>query len=110
MPDPAQQLAHIYAAGFEIETFDRYPRHIGVVRHGCIALLEVTNQGLKLTGTPGWRMGEVMGVLVEEGQQRIFRAKSEVLEATAERLEILSRFAEELEDLLTRADEPPGAA
>jgi hypothetical protein len=105
MSDPAEQLARVYAAGFEIQTFDRYPRHIGVLREGCIALLEVTADGLKMSGTSGWRMGEVMGVLVEEGQQRVFRAKDQTVEATPKRLEALRRFEKELEGLLTRKEE-----
>jgi hypothetical protein len=98
--DAAEQLQRIYLAGFELQTFDRYPKAVGVVRDGCIALLEATPAGLKMVGTPGWRMGEVMGVLVEEGGRQVFRAKSESVEATPESLEALRRFRAELEVLL----------
>ena len=37
MPDPAEQLQRIYLAGFELQTFDRFPKCVGVVRDGCIA-------------------------------------------------------------------------
>ena len=100
MPDPAEQLQRIYLAGFDVQTFDRFPKAVGVVRGECIALLEATPAGLKLIGTPGWRMGEVLGVLVEEGGRNVFRAKSETVEATPERLEALRQFRAELEDLL----------
>jgi hypothetical protein len=100
MPDPAEQLQRIYAAGFELQTFERYPNSVGAVREGCIALLQVTPEGLKMIGTPGWRMGEVMGVLVEKDGRQIFQAKSEVVEATPERVEALTRFREDLQDLL----------
>jgi hypothetical protein len=98
--DPAQQLQRIYLAGFELQTFDRFPKAVGVVRDGCIALLEATPAGLVMIGTPGWRMGEVMGVLVEEGGRQVFRAKSETVEGTPERLEALRRFRTDLENLL----------
>jgi hypothetical protein len=98
--DPAEQLQRLYLAGFELQTFDRFPKAVGVVRDGCIALLEATPAGLKMIGAPGWRMGEVMGVLVEEGGRQVFRAKSETLEATPERLDILRRFRVELDELL----------
>ena len=98
--DPAEQLQRIYLAGFELQTFDRFPKAIGVVRDNCIALLEATPAGLTMVGTPGWRMGEVMGVLVEEGGRQVFRAKSDTLEATPERLEALRRFRVELQELL----------
>ena len=100
MPDPAEQLQRIYLAGFELQTFDRFPRAVGVVREQCIALLEATPEGLKMIGTPGWRMGEVMGVLVEKEGKPAFQAKSEVVEATPERMEALQRFRADLENLL----------
>jgi hypothetical protein len=100
MPDPADQLQQLYMAGFELQTFDRYPKSVGVLRDGCIALLHATPKGLEIIGTPGWRMGEVLGVLVEHDGRQIFQSKSEILEATPERLEILRKFREDLEGLL----------
>jgi hypothetical protein len=101
MPDSAEQLQRIYLAGFELQTFERYPNAIGVMRDNCIALLRSTPSGLQLIGVPGWRMGEVLGVLVEKEGRQVFQAKSEVVEATMEKLEALERFREELEQLLT---------
>ena len=103
MSDSAEQLQRIYLAGFELQTFDRYPRAIGVLRDGCIALLEATPDGLHMVGTPGWRMGEVLGVLVEKEGRHVFQAKDQVEDATPERLEILQRFRGELETLLKPA-------
>src|SRR5689334_1494142 len=84
MPDPAEQLARIYQAGFDIEQFDRYPQAMGIVRDQCIALFEATPNGLNMIGTPGWRMGEVMGVLVDKDGRKVFQAKQEMVEATPE--------------------------
>lgn len=100
MADPAEQLARIYAAGFEIQTFDRFPSSIGVVRGDCIALLQATPHGLQMLGTPGWRMGEAIGVLVERDERQVFQAKSEIVEATAERIEALRQFRRDVEALL----------
>jgi len=100
MADPAEQLQRIYLAGFELETFERFPKAVGVVRDECIALLEATPEGLKMIGTPGWRMGEAIGVLIEQGGRQVFQAKSEMVEATPERLEALRRFRADLENLL----------
>src|SRR5438093_7442423 len=98
--DPAQQLQRIYLAGFELQTFDRFPKCVGVVRDDCIGLLVPTPQGLQMLGTPGWRMGEAIGVLVERDGRRVFQAKQDVVEATADRLKTLRRFRAELEELL----------
>ena len=53
-----------------------------------------------MVGTPGWRMGEVMGVLVEESGRRVFRYKDQVVEATAARLATVAKFRDDLEVLL----------
>ena len=100
MPDPSEQLQRLYVEGFELQTFERYPNSVGVLRDGCIALLRATPAGLEIIGTPGWRMGEVLGVLVEREGRQVFQAKSEAVEATPERLEALRRFAAELRELL----------
>ena len=98
--DPAQQLQRIYLAGFELQTFDRFPKCIGVVRDGCIGLLVPGVDGLQILGSPGWRMGEAIGVLVEMQGRQVFQNKKEIVEATPERLERLRKFKDELRDLL----------
>ena len=98
--DSAEQLQRIYLAGFELQTFERYPKCVGVIRDNCIALLVPGVDGFQVLGTPGWRMGEVMGVLTEVRGQRVFQAKSEMVEATAEKIEILNRFRADLTAIL----------
>lgn len=100
MADSAEQLQRIYLAGFELQTFDRFPRCVGVIRDNCVALLVPGVDGLQILGTPGWRMGEVMGVLTEVQGRKVFQAKAEVLEATPERMETLRRFREDLNQIL----------
>jgi hypothetical protein len=99
--DPAEQLQALYLAGFEIETFDRFPNTVGLIKGGCIALVQPTPGGLRLIGQPGWHMGEVLGVLVEQAGRKIFQAKSELVEATPERLAELESFRRELDDLMS---------
>jgi len=96
MPDPSQQLERLVEAGFTLQTFERFPRSLGILKGECIALVEPTPEGLKLVGTPGWRMGEVMGVLVTRGGRQVFQAKSQTLDATPERVDALARFRAEL--------------
>lgn len=98
--DPAEQLQRIYMAGFELQTFDRFPKCVGVIRDECIALLVPGAEGLQMLGSPGWRMGEVMGVLTEADGRKVFQYKEQMVEATAERLERLQRFRNDLEQAL----------
>ena len=101
MADPAQQLQAIYLAGFAIETFERFPNAVGLTKGSCIALVEPTAQGLRLIGQPGWQMGEVLGVLVERAGGRMFQSKTELVDATPERLAELESFRQELEGLMS---------
>jgi hypothetical protein len=101
MPDAAEQLQRLYLAGFELQTFERYPKCIGVIRDNCIALLVPGVDGLQILGTPGWRMGEVMGVLTEREGRQVFQAKTEIVEATPERLATLRQFRSDLSKLLS---------
>jgi hypothetical protein len=101
MPDPSEQLQKLYLEGFELQTFERFPNSIGVLRHGCIALLRATPTGLEMIGVPGWRMGEVMGLLVERNGEQVFQAKSQIVDATPERLDALRRFRKDLDRLLS---------
>jgi hypothetical protein len=101
MPDSAEQLQRIYLAGFELQTFERYPKCIGVTRDNCVALLVPGVAGLQILGTPGWRMGEVMGVLTERERRQVFQAKSEIVEATPERLALLQRFRQDLAEAMS---------
>src|ERR1700686_183451 len=100
MPDSAEQLQQLYLAGFELQTFERYAKCVGVVRDSCVALLVPGVDGLQILGTPGWRMGEVMGVLTELDGRKVFQAKSEVVEATPERVKALRKFGEDLSTVL----------
>ena len=101
--DLAEQLQRIYLAGFELQTFDRYPKCVGVIRDNCIALLVPGVDGFQILGTPGWRMGEVMGVLTEREGRQVFQAKSEVIEATPEMLQVFQRFRSDLAGLVRKA-------
>jgi len=101
MPDSAEQLQRLYVAGFELQTFERYPKCIGVLRDNCVAMLVPGVDGLQILGTPGWRMGEVMGVLTEREGCQIFQAKDEVMEATPERLALLQKFRQDLSALMS---------
>jgi hypothetical protein len=85
MPDPAEQLQKIYLAGFELQSFERFPAAVGVVKGNCMIL----------------RLGDdVLGVLVEKDGKRLFQNKLNLLEATPERLAELDAFRQEVENLL----------
>jgi hypothetical protein len=100
MSDPAEQLARIYQAGFDITQLELYPGAAAVVRDDVIALLRPTPNGLEMIGSPGWRIGESIGVLTEKNGARVFQSKSSLIEATPERLGRLDLFRRDLAELL----------
>jgi len=98
--DPAEQLQRLYLAGFEFQTFERFPNSVGVIRGDCIVLMMPTPDGLQMIGTPGWRIGEVMGVLTELNGRKVFQNKDQLVEATPERIEELEQFRAEIKAAL----------
>ena len=99
--DPAEQLARLYQAGFEIQKLERFPRGVCVLRGECVAVLEPRPEGLTLIGSAGWRIGEGIGVLVEKEGRQVFQSKDQIIEATAERLRALRQFEAHLRRLLS---------
>ena len=107
MPDPAQQLQKLYMAGFELQTFDRFPKAIGVLRGECIVFLVPGPEGLQILGNAGWRMGETLGPLVEREGRKVFFHKGEIVEATEERIALLEQFKNDLRAILQGQEAPP---
>lgn len=106
MADPAEQLQALYLAGFELQTFDRFPKAIGVLRDNCIAFLVPGPEGLQILGNVGWRMGESLGPLVERAGKKVFVHKEEILDATEERIATLERFKAALKAVLREESAP----
>ncbi len=95
------QLQRLYLAGFDLQTFDRFPQAIGVLKDGYIAfLIPGGPEGLQILGNVGRRMGESLGPLVERGGRKVFVHKEEIIEATPEMISALDQFKAELKGLL----------
>lgn len=107
MPDPAEQLQRIYLAGFQLETFERFPKAIGVLREGYIAFLVPGPEGLQILGNVGRRMGESLGPLVERGGRKVFLHKQEEIEATEDMVAELERFRSDVKRLLRGEESNP---
>lgn len=97
---PEEQLQRLYVAGFDLQTFERFPKAIGVLRDNCIAFLVPGPEGLQILGNVGWRMGGSLGPLVEREGRQVFVHKQEVIEATPERVVTLERFRSDLKAIL----------
>jgi len=103
---PEEQLQRLYTAGFDLQTFDRFPKAIGVLRDNFIAFLVPGPDGLQILGNVGWRMGESLGPLVERNGHKIFIHKGETVEATPDRVTALEKFRTDLKAIL-RGEERP---
>src|SRR3979490_2442211 len=98
--NPEEQLQRLYVAGFDLQTFERFPKAIGVLRDNCLAFLVPGPHGLQILGNVGWRMGESLGPLVERSGRKVFVHKQETIEATPERIATLERFKTDLNSIL----------
>lgn len=97
----ARSLERLQAQGFQIVAFVLYPNYIGVRKGNCVALLApVTSDGFAVYGTPTWLVGENFGMRVKRNDGDWFVWKKERVEATAQRVAELERFAGELGDAL----------
>src|SRR5689334_7140413 len=97
---PEEQLQRLYMAGFEFQTFERFPKAIGVLRDEWIAFLVPGPDGLQILGNVGRRMGESLGPLVDRGGRKVFLHKQEEIEATDEMIAELEQFRSDLKRLL----------
>jgi hypothetical protein len=96
-----EQLQRLYMAGFELQTFERFPQAIGVLKDGYIAfLIPGGPEGLQILGNVGRRMGESLGPLVERSGRQVFVHKEEIIEATPEMIDALTAFKAELKSHL----------
>src|SRR5215472_12101470 len=98
--DPTEQLQQLYLAGFEFQTFDRFPKCVGVIWDNCVVLFVPTPDGLQMLGSPGWRMGEVLGFLTEVSGRKVFQVKEQIIDATPERLQIIRHFQTDIKRLI----------
>jgi hypothetical protein len=95
-------LEKLLDEGFAFRNFPAYPRHLGVEKYGCAALLKLTPEGrLQQFSAAGWLLdtGEI-ALLVERQGRPVFVHKSRELPAQGERLENYQRFLQELRLIL----------
>lgn len=100
MSGPEVILERLAAAGFELQSFARYPKALGVIRGDYLVLLEYSAAGFKMLGTPGWRFGDAIGVLTTKEGRPVFQSKQNIVEATEEKLAGLRQFRQEVEAAL----------
>lgn len=95
------RLERIKNAGFELIIFPLFPKHIGVKKGNCGALLGQSAEGkLELFGQPGYVVEGNLSVLVRRGRAHYFVWKQSEIEATEERLAELENFVAELKSFL----------
>ena len=97
-----QVLEKLLEAGFAFHSFPAYPRHVGVEKHHCAALLEMTSEGaIRQFSSAGYLLdsGEI-ALLVDRGGRPIFVYKSKEIPAEGEPLENYRRFLDELRAIL----------
>ena len=88
--------------GFSFRSFPAYPRHLGVEKYHCAALLERTPEGeWKQFSSAGYLLdGGEIGLLVERKGHSLFVYKTKELAAEGEHIVNYRRFLQELRSAL----------
>ncbi len=90
-------LENLLEQGFTFRSFPAYPRHMGVEKYNCAALLELTPEGgLRQFSSAGYLLDGQIALLVERQGRRMFVYKSKQVEAEGEPLKNFERFLKEL--------------
>ena len=96
-----KNLQGLVQLGFRLAHYPLFPSHIGVEKFGCATLLHPALNGrLEIAATPGTLLEGHIAMLVERGGEPWLVWKSRAVKATAEHLEALRRFRQELEEAI----------
>jgi hypothetical protein len=95
-------VQRLVARGFQIVAFPLYANTIGVRRESWAALLvPVPGAGLQILGQPAYLIEGNFGVQVRRGGVPYFVWKKQSVRATADLLQQLSAFSDDLQNVLT---------
>jgi hypothetical protein len=99
-PVQIRLLENLLAAGFQFVNMERITRHLLVEKSGFIALLDPAEGQLRLFGQVGYRMGDGIGMLIEQGGRPAFVWKKESVAASSELLAAYERVKIELTEIV----------
>lgn len=97
-----ETLEELLKAGYRFVTFERYARYLAVEKEGFVALLDSSGGKLKMFGQVGYRMGDEIGMLVEQREGKAFVCHGTSVAATPELLAAYSRVKTELAQWVER--------
>lgn len=98
-------LEKLFQAGFQFTSLEHITRHLVIEKSGFIALLDPTEGKLTLFGQVGYRVGDGIGMLIEQHARPAFVWKKQEVAATPELLAAYQRVKAELAELLKIKDE-----
>ncbi|MHB8653539.1 MAG: hypothetical protein ACYDA9_06635 [Terriglobia bacterium] len=98
-------LEKLFKAGFQFTCLEHITRHLVVEKSGFVALLDTTDGKLTLFGQVGYRVGDGIGMLIEQRARPAFVWKKQAVAATPELLVAYQRVKAELAELLNIPDE-----
>lgn len=94
-------LSELRRLQFDVENGPGVANQARISKYGCSIVLERAQNpaGLRMVVRPGPVIGGETAQLVDRGFQKFFRTSKAELPATAERLQTLHRFVEELKEV-----------
>jgi hypothetical protein len=95
-------LEKLLEQGFAFRSFPAYPRHLGVEKYHCAALLELSPEGRwKQFSSAGYLLDSgAIALLVQRGESAVFVHKGVQVPGEGELIANYRRFLQELKELL----------
>ena len=100
-PSQLTILSRLNTLGFVLVAFPMYANYVGVRRGDCAALLAPESaMGFRIFGEPSWLINGNLSVKIVDAGSRFYVWKKSRIEATADRLAPISKFASDLASAL----------
>jgi hypothetical protein len=96
-----QDLSELRRLQFDVRDVAGVAGQVRIAKHGCAIVLEKAQNeaGLRMVVRPGPVIGGEIAHLVDRGFQKFFHTSKAEFPATADRLQTLHRFVEELKEV-----------
>lgn len=94
-------LSELRRLQFDVQNVPGVANQVRISKHGCSIILERAdnNAGLRMAVRPGPVIGGEIAHLYDHGFQKFFHTSKAEFPATAERLQTLHRFVEEIKEV-----------
>jgi hypothetical protein len=93
-----EALSWLRDNGFDILEAPGTQNRVFLKKYGCSAAIEKSEDGVRLFAKPGYLIGGEISRLIDKGYQKFLKTTKTEVPATADHLQALHKFSEELRE------------